>query len=86
MDKQSLPEFKAFPTPRAYFIGDIAHPAYIPETWIPLQEARSKCSLGMAIFDDWIFRGLSINPSEAYGSHNSINKVGKAHFRTMYGT
>jgi adenosine deaminase CECR1 len=54
---------------------DIAHPLYVPDTWIPLQEAREKCSLGTEEFDQWIIRALTINPSEAYGTHNTVSKV-----------
>lgn len=73
--QQSLPNFRAFPTPCTAPTMDICDPNYAPNTWIPLQAARSACRLGTVAFEEWIIRSMTINPKEAYGTHNTVAKV-----------
>ena len=73
---QYLPEFRPLPVLEYNKSFDIASPDYVPNTWIPLKEARQVCSLGVASFDRWVVGALTINPEEAYKTHNTVTKVG----------
>ena len=56
----------------------LTHEDYVPSTWIQLQVARETFDPkfgGPAGFDDWVENSLTINPAEAYGSHNTVTKV-----------
>nr|VWP00298.1 Inositol-pentakisphosphate 2-kinase (EC (Inositol-1,3,4,5,6-pentakisphosphate 2-kinase) (Ins(1,3,4,5,6)P5 2-kinase) (InsP5 2-kinase) [Ganoderma boninense] len=72
------PTFRALP-PELW----TAHPSltdalYVPGSWVPLQSARnnfSKALGGPAGFDRWVTDWMVINPSEAYGTHNSPDKI-----------
>jgi adenosine deaminase CECR1 len=72
---QYLPEFHPLPVSEYGKSFDIASPDYIPNTWIPLKEARQACSLGTAVFDQWVVGAMTINPEEAYKTHNTVTKV-----------
>ena len=72
---QPLPEFRALPVSEYGKRLDIAGPDYVPNTWIPLKEARQACSMGTAAFDKWVVGALTINPEEAYKTHNTVTKV-----------
>lgn len=73
---RSLPEFIALPASAHHEPADIASHDYISDTWIPFNAARNGCSLGKDTFDKWVISALTINPSEAYRTHNTVTKVG----------
>ncbi|KIJ25243.1 hypothetical protein M422DRAFT_62279 [Sphaerobolus stellatus SS14] len=75
-ETQPLPDFRPFSS-RQGSITDLSSSDYLPNTWVPLQEARASCSLGVAEFDAWIISSLTINPTEAYGTHNTVSKIWK---------
>ncbi|KAJ8473573.1 hypothetical protein ONZ45_g16248 [Pleurotus djamor] len=71
----TLPEFKAFPQNEWSQIPTLAdHPA----EWVRLSQAKETFpdSLGGPEgFDKWITSCITINPSEAYGTHNTVAKI-----------
>lgn len=73
-----LPEFRPLPVSEYGKGFDIASPEYVPNTWIPLKDARQACSLGTAVFDQWVVGAMTIDPEEAYKTHNTVTKVGKS--------
>jgi adenosine deaminase CECR1 len=76
-----VPEFEAFPIEEDHASSTspvITAPDYAPDTWVPTQKVRQEWpeDLGGPIgFDQWIVRTLTINPQEAYGTHNTTVKV-----------
>lgn len=82
---KTLPEIK--PIPREQYTDNcgITDSAYVPNTWVKMRTARETFdpSLGGAEgFDKWIVSTFVINPSEAYGSHNTLSKV-RPVYRTL---
>lgn len=74
----TLPEIRPIPKDQYTHSCGISDGAYIPNTWVEMRTARETFdpSLGGAEgFDKWIISAFLINPSEAYGSHNTPNKV-----------
>lgn len=72
------PTFKALPhADYANGLG-VTDQAYTPNTFVTIQKARDTfdSSLGGPKgFDNWICSAMTINPAEAYGTHNTIAKV-----------
>ena len=77
-----LPEFRGLSTTEA---NQLAEPtasltgakARIGQ-WVNIQTARKNFSSalgGPQGFDAWVIGGLTINPAEAYGTHNTVDKV-----------
>lgn len=54
---------------------DITSREYKTGTWIPLTKARNTYPLGAQKFDELIIAAMTINPTEAYGTHNTVAKV-----------
>lgn len=74
--KALLPEFKALP--RNTNLTSLTDDSYSGGEWVPLQCARDTfdASLGGPVgFDEWVTKALTINPSEAYGTHDTLTKV-----------
>lgn len=71
-----LPEFRPLPVSEYGESADIASSTYAPGAWVPLNDARNAFSLGPQMFDKWILGALTINPMEAYNTHNTVTKVG----------
>ncbi|KIJ35773.1 hypothetical protein M422DRAFT_180404 [Sphaerobolus stellatus SS14] len=74
-ESRPLPEFMALPVSQFGITTDIASPEYVGGTWVPLRDARDRCSLGAEAFDEWVIGSLRINPTEAYKTHDSIYKI-----------
>ncbi|KAJ6630590.1 hypothetical protein B0H10DRAFT_1981901 [Mycena sp. CBHHK59/15] len=76
---KTLPEFKAltkemFPNSDA----SLTDTSYSPNTWISLQKARNAFHPdlgGLEGFDRWVIGALTINPTEAYSTHNTVDKI-----------
>ncbi|KAF4578917.1 hypothetical protein EYR36_000726 [Pleurotus pulmonarius] len=70
-----LPEFKAFPKQEH---SEVLELAQSPMQWVQLSKARETfpAELGGAQgFDKWLTASMMINPSEAYGTHNTVAKI-----------
>ncbi|TFY61302.1 hypothetical protein EVJ58_g4596 [Rhodofomes roseus] len=74
----TLPEFKVL-SPGAFSTSSsLTDSTYIGGEWVPLYRAREtfdESLEGPVGFDNWVKRALTINPSEAYGTHDSPTKI-----------
>lgn len=73
-----LPEFRGLPKEEWTDFHSITDPTYVPGTWVPIQNARyhfNEVFGGPEGFDKWVLDALMIDPSEAYGTHNTIAKI-----------
>ncbi|KAI0332618.1 Metallo-dependent hydrolase [Cubamyces sp. BRFM 1775] len=73
-----LPEFRALPKQDWTTAPSLTDPSYTPGGWVPLQNVRNNFSPDMGGpegFDRWVIDALMINPSEAYGTHNTTAKI-----------
>lgn len=74
--KTAFPEFRAFREAQPSQNASVTDPDYQPDVWIPLHRARESFSPGGPDgFDKWVLGAMSINPAEAYGTHNTVTKV-----------
>lgn len=76
--KELLPEFKALSRHTISDLKSLTDDAYRGGEWVPLQRARETFDVGLggpAGFDEWVTNALTINPSEAYGTHDTPTKV-----------
>ncbi|KAH9848878.1 Metallo-dependent hydrolase [Lenzites betulinus] len=74
----ALPEFRALPKDEWTTAASITDTAYVQNTWVPLHNARNNFSAefgGRIGFDRWVIDSLMIEPSEAYGTHNTTAKI-----------
>ncbi|KIJ69088.1 hypothetical protein HYDPIDRAFT_23945 [Hydnomerulius pinastri MD-312] len=58
--------------------SSLTDPSYPSMSWVPLQEARKnfdKSLGGPEGFDNWLVNKMSINPSEAYVTHNNNIRI-----------
>ncbi|KAJ7219500.1 hypothetical protein GGX14DRAFT_695618 [Mycena pura] len=74
-----LPQFKAL-SKEMFTNSDVAltDSSYVPNSWVNLKTARATFDPalgGEEGFDKWILSALTINPSEAYQTHNTVNKI-----------
>ncbi|EGN95556.1 hypothetical protein SERLA73DRAFT_186633 [Serpula lacrymans var. lacrymans S7.3] len=72
------PRFKAFPEDRYFDAYGLTELSYIPNTWVSVQKARENFDSalgGPEGFDRWVVGAMTINPTEAYGSHNTVKKI-----------
>ncbi|KAJ7940406.1 hypothetical protein B0H13DRAFT_1937950 [Mycena leptocephala] len=74
-----LPQFSAIPQ-EMFTNSDVAltDPSYTPSTWVSLKKARAAFDPalgGPEGFDKWVIGAMTINPSEAYQTHNTVNKI-----------
>lgn len=76
-----LPEFKALTAElRTNDSKSVTDALYVANSWVPIQTARDNFdpSLGgPEAFDKWVLGAMTINPSEAYGTHNTVTKVAR---------
>lgn len=73
-----LPEFRPLPQDEWTSLGSLTDSVYEPGQWVPLPNARGAFDShlgGSAGFDAWAVRALTINPTEAYHTHNTTAKV-----------
>lgn len=72
----TVPDFRAFKEAQLSQNASVTDPDYPADCWIPLHQARRSFSLGGPNgFDKWVLGAMTINPAEAYGTHNSVTKV-----------
>ncbi|KAK0483972.1 hypothetical protein IW261DRAFT_1675753, partial [Armillaria novae-zelandiae] len=75
----ALPKFKALPAELHNIEAvSLTSPSYIPDSWISLAQAREQFDPvlgGPDGFDRWVLGCLTINPAEAYGTHNTVTKI-----------
>ena len=74
----AVPEFRGLPKAEWTTLTSISDAAYEPGMWVPLASAREtfdKALGGPEGFDKWACAAMTINPSEAYGTHDTTDKV-----------
>lgn len=75
----TLPDFAARPVGGDYgSSATITSPDYVPNTYVSAQKVREEWPEalgGPSAFDVWVIRSLTINPSEAYDTHNTTVKI-----------
>lgn len=57
----------------------ITSSTYVPGTWVQIKRARENFASdygGPEAFDAWVIASITINPKEAYETHNTVKKVG----------
>lgn len=72
------PQFCPLPEDQFYAGTTLTSSDYSPGTWISIRHARETFdpSLGGPEgFDSWVTSAMTINPNEAYRTHNSVLKV-----------
>lgn len=80
----TLPEFRALPREQFSDIPSVTDASYEPGAWVSLQNARKSFDSnlgGPGGFDRWVIDSMTINPTEAYNTHNTITKVTKSSTR-----
>ncbi|KAG6837260.1 hypothetical protein H0H93_012265 [Arthromyces matolae] len=73
-----LPTFRALPPDEYSDACGITEETYVAESWVSLTNARQNFSAdlgGPAGFDKWCIGTMMINPTEAYTTHNTIQKI-----------
>lgn len=83
----NLPEFRDLPEESFSALSGLTDSSYSVGSWVSLQNARASFdpSLGGPEgFDRWVIGALTINPAEAYGTHNTVTKVCLSHSLKHY--
>ncbi|KAL0946743.1 hypothetical protein HGRIS_012921 [Hohenbuehelia grisea] len=73
--KSILPVFQALPKEEYSSLTSLSDS---PDQWVPLTSARNNFPQefgGPEGFDNWVISSMTINPNEAYGTHNTITKI-----------
>lgn len=74
-----LPVFSPLPVESHNLDGiSITSSDYVPNSWVHIAKARETFDPllgGPAGFDKWVIAAMTINPNEAYGTHNTVTKV-----------
>ena len=72
----NLPEFRALPPDFVSDFSSLTEASYPLGSWVQLAKARDSFAFGgQEGFDKWVIGALTINPAEAYGTHNTVKKV-----------
>ena len=72
----NLPEFRALPPDHVSDFSSLTEASYPLGSWVQLHKARDSFALGgQEGFDKWVISALTINPAEAYGTHNTVTKA-----------
>ncbi|PIL24470.1 hypothetical protein GSI_14224 [Ganoderma sinense ZZ0214-1] len=74
----TLPEFSLLKENEWTAPASLTAETYTPGSWVPLAQARAAFdpSLGGPEgFDKWVIGALTINPTEAYHTHNTTDKI-----------
>ncbi|KIM79688.1 hypothetical protein PILCRDRAFT_823225 [Piloderma croceum F 1598] len=74
----TLPKFKALPKNQFSGGAGLTDPSYVANDWVSMRKARETFSPelgGPQGFDNWVIAALTINPNEAYKTHNTVTKI-----------
>jgi hypothetical protein len=75
---ENLPEFRILPNAQFSDLRSLGDVSYNPGSWVSFQNARKNFPTqlgGQEGFDKWVIGSMTINPAEAYGTHNTTAKV-----------
>ena len=76
--KINLPEFGGLPEAEHTDLTSLTSDSYVPTQWVQIGKARANFAQelgGPEGFDKWVLGSLTIDPREAYGTHNTTDKV-----------
>jgi hypothetical protein len=82
---ENLPEFRILPKAQFSDLRSLGDVSYNPGSWVSFQNARKNFPTqlgGQEGFDKWVIGSMTINPAEAYGTHNTTAKV--CHYALFY--
>jgi len=83
----TLPEFRPFKEAQSSQCASVTDAKYPGNSWLPLHQARGSFALGGPEgFDQWVVGSMSINPAEAYGTHNTVPKIWQKFIGTFSAT
>lgn len=74
----TLPEFRALPQDQFSEGAVLTESSYPANEWVSIRKARETFDPtlgGPQGFDNWVLGALTINPDEAYKTHNTVTKV-----------
>lgn len=81
----NVPEFRVLP--EAEYTTQSSIDSAPSSTWVPVTAARGNFPVdGAAGFDKWALGAMMINPSEAYGTHNTLKKIWQKFMSTFRAT
>lgn len=72
------PDLKPIHTNSNASVSSLTDPGYHPNTWVPLATARERFDAALGGpdgFDRWLISKMTINPSDAYITHNNNIRV-----------
>jgi len=72
------PKLRPIPSNSKTSVTSLTDPAYLPNAWVPLATARERFDAtlgGPDGFDRWLISKMSINPSDAYITHNNNIRI-----------
>lgn len=76
--KSILPEFRPLPRDQFSDVLSLTDPSYPSNEWVSFKKAREYFDPalgGPEGFDRWTLSAITIDPTEAYGTHNTVTKV-----------
>ncbi|KAI0311600.1 adenosine deaminase-like growth [Amylostereum chailletii] len=86
----NVPLLQVFSQPQFTGTASVsANTGYQAGSWIPLSVARVSFDTalgGPEGFDKWLYGTMTINPSEAYGTHNTVKKIWEKFLSTFRAT
>lgn len=72
----TLPELRVLLESDFTSLQSLNDPSYPENGWVPPNLARNNFALGGPEgFDKWYILAITIDPAEAYGTHNTVTKV-----------
>jgi adenosine deaminase CECR1 len=75
---ENLPEFRILPQAQSSQLKSLSDISCTPGSWVSLRNARTCFPTqlgGQEGFDKWVIGSMTINPAEAYGTHNTVTRV-----------
>ncbi|TFY82989.1 hypothetical protein EWM64_g1023 [Hericium alpestre] len=82
----TVPDCMPLPDEHESTTYSVTHADYTPDSWVSLANARKTFDSalgGPEGFDKWLRDSLMINPSEAYGTHNTLHKIWRKFLTTF---
>ena len=80
------PKLRPIPSNLITSVTSLTDPAYHPDAWVPLATARERFDAALGGpdgFDRWLISNMSINPSDAYITHNNNVRVRRSPWVTV---
>ncbi|KLO10535.1 adenosine deaminase-related growth [Schizopora paradoxa] len=78
--ESTMPIFRGLKPSEYSDESSITSSTYVPGTWVQIRRARESFASeygGSEAFDAWVIASITINPKEAYETHNTVKKIWK---------